>query len=139
METFSTGFDPIPPLTAENLAGIERVAAGSGRLARSWAQMTQAVRDRLSLGAGKRPRAQARLYANQTHYVVFDVASTAELAIEFGIFGMGGERQRLGRLQARWDELGLTGPYRIAIRGREHALGTFVAVLQHYLTLPEAN
>ena len=124
-------------LTVEELANIERIAGGPGRLAKGWAQLTRLVRDRLALGAKRKPRLVARQYGDGTHYAVFSLVSANEFAIELGRIDANLERSRIGRLQAHWDELGVTGPYRIALRGREHTLGTFVAVLEHYLTLPE--
>lgn len=130
---------PIPALTAEELAAIERAASGPGRLAKSWTQLTLLIRERLGTGAAKKPRARLRQYGNGTSYAVFRLGAAADVAIEFGFINAQHERQRLGALQARWDELGLTGPYRIVIRGREHKLGTFGAVLEQYLTLPEIH
>ena len=124
-------------LTADELADIERVANGSGRLAKAWAQLTQVVRERLGHGVLKKSRARTRVYGDGDNYVFFRLGRDTELTIEFGFVGADREQQRLGHLRAHWDELGLTGPYRVIIRGREHGLGTFAAVLERYLTLPE--
>lgn len=130
---------PIPPLTAEALEDIDRTANAPGRLGKSWAQLTRVAQERLGAGTRKKPGARTRMYRDGEHYVVFGLAATKELVIEFGRVGPGNERQRLGRLQAHWDELGLTGPYRIAVRGREHSLNTFCVVLEPYLALPEIS
>lgn len=45
----------------------------------------------------------------------------------------------LGRLDARWDEIGLTGPYRVVLREKVDTINTFVAVLEDYLGLPPAD
>ncbi len=95
------------------------------------------MRDRLAPGAGRKPRLRTRQYRDGANYVAFSLLSATEFVIELGRLNENSEPLRLGRLQAHWDELGVTGPYRITLRGREHALGTFVAVLEHYLTLPE--
>ena len=128
---------PIPLLTTEELEGISSAANGPGRLAKSWPQLTRIVRDRLAPGAGRKPRVRKRLYRDGANYVAFSLVSATDFVIELGRLNENSEPLRLGHLQAHWDELGVTGPYRITLRGREHTLGTFVAVLEHYLTLPE--
>lgn len=125
----------IPILTTAELDGIHERANAPGRLAKSWTQLTRVVRERLHPGGGGTPR--ARTYRNTGHYLVFEVTARGELAIEFGGMAHSGQRVALGRLDARWDELGLTGPYRIVLRDREHTLNTFCVVLERYLPLPE--
>lgn len=129
----------IPTLTPEELERIGRAANTPGRLAKSWAQLTRLLRDRLQPGMSPKPRARRRLYRDQSHYLVFQSAASGELQIEFGRMGPSGEQVRIGCLKARWDELGLTGPYDITFRGREHTLNTFCVVLEHYLGLPEVS
>ena len=125
----------IPLLTVEDLDTLGRTVNVPGRLVRSWSQLTRVVRERLHPGRGGTPR--ARTYRNSGHYLAFEVTTRGELAIEFGGMAHSGQRVALGRLDARWDELGLTGPYRIVLRDREHTLNTFCAVLERYLSLPE--
>lgn len=127
----------IPILTTAELNGIHEQANAPGRLAKSWTQLTRVVRERLTPGSGGAPRGRTRTYRNTDHYLVFEVTARGGLSIEFGGMAHSGQRVVLGRLDARWDELGLTGPYRIVLRDREHTLNTFCVVLERYLPLPE--
>ncbi|MCA0395063.1 MAG: hypothetical protein LCH70_13265 [Proteobacteria bacterium] len=124
--------------TASELSAIDRDANGPGRLARSWTQMTRLVRERLlDPAAPRQVRARARIYRDGHHFLGLAISAHGDLSIEFGALDRAGQRVTTGRLHARWDALGLTGPYRIAVRGREHTLNTFCVVLERYLALPE--
>ncbi|MCW5580033.1 MAG: hypothetical protein KIS72_01640 [Luteimonas sp.] len=125
----------IPILTTAELDGIHERANAPGRLAKSWIQLTRVVRERLAPGGAA--RARTRTFRNGGHYLVLEVTAGGALSIEFGGMAASGRRVVLGRLDARWDELGLTGPYRILVREREHTLNTFCVVLERYLSLPE--
>ena len=130
----------IPLLTVEDLDTLGRTVNVPGRLVRSWSQLTRVVRERLMSDRQQRrgvPR--SRLYRDESHYLVLTVAVTGTLEIAFGRLTQSDERLCLGRLVARWDELGLTGPYEIHLREREHTLNTVAAVLEHYLALPEPS
>lgn len=129
----------IPVLTEDQLDGIDREVNVPGRLVRSWSQLTRLVRGRLAPARPGGDAARKRLYRNESHYLELSINAAGALAIEFGRLTLGDERLQLGRLGARWDELGLTGPYAVSLREREHTLNTFCAVLEHYLTLPELS
>ena len=130
----------IPVLTEQELDNIGRVANAPGRLVKCWSQLTRVVRDRLMTAHQiRRGAPRSRVYRDANHYLELSVTPQGALLIEFGQFAHGDVRQRRGRLAARWDELGLTGPYDVTLRDSEHTLNTFCAVLEHYLTLPEPS
>lgn len=126
----------IPLLTAEDLDDIDRGANVPGRLAKSWALLTRLIRERLARATGGKSMVRERTYRDDAHYLAFAVDAYGNLAIEFGGLSRAGKRLMVGRLGAHWDELGLTGPYRVQLRGRTHTLNTFCVVLERYLHLP---
>ncbi len=124
----------IPLLTGDELDAIRAVADGPGRLARSWTLLTRLVRKRLAPEATPAPI--QRVYRDRTHFLGLQLGRDQALHIEFGPLRPSGAPVPVGRLSARWDGLGLTGPYRILLREREETINTFCAVLEPYLHLP---
>ena len=129
----------IPLLTHALLEGIRKDAAAPGQVARSWVTLTRVVRQRLLTERTARRNGALRSYRSATHYLSLELARDHCVVIEFGACRAGGRRSAIGRLDARWDEIGLTGPYRIVVRDRADTLTTFNAVLQDYLLLPPAD
>lgn len=126
----------IPLLTIDQLDALRSASEGPGQVARSWMTLTRLVRDRLrSPGAGAWRHGTSRAYSDTLHFMSLSLESSGVLRIEFGICRARAQVM-VGSLSARWDEIGLTGPYRISIRGREESLNTFCAVLAPYLALP---
>lgn len=128
----------IPLLTIDQLDAIRVASEGPGQVARSWMTLTRLVRDRLrSPKAGAWRNGASRAYADGMHYMSLSLGGSGVLRIEFGVRRSSAEVV-VGSLTARWDEIGLTGPYLISIRDRDENLNTFCAALEPYLELPPA-
>ena len=128
----------IPVLTQEDLQAIEATVEIPGQLAKSWMALTRLVRERLPGLASGKAAALDSLYRNETHYLALAIGSDGELKLDFGTLDANLRQFPVGRLSARWDELGVTGPYRVLVRDREYSLNVFCAVLERYLDLPRA-
>lgn len=128
----------IPLLTLEDLAALRERSEAPGQLARTWTALTREVALRLG---NSRPwvRTRRRTYADERHYLHFEMDREGAVAIAFGSFKRDGGCIPVGQLAARWDAVGLTGPYRVLLRGRAYPLATFHAALEPYLSLPAAS
>lgn len=128
----------VPLLTAEELEQLCATGASPGRLAKSWVRITRLLDERVV-----RPTRQGRLrgrrvYRDTRNFLDLAFHADGRIDMAFGVRGGHGGQRSVGRLQAHWDEIGLTGPYDIEIRERPRTLGEFCAVLEDYLELPEA-
>ncbi|MCR6664151.1 MAG: hypothetical protein NVV60_13625 [Luteimonas sp.] len=129
----------IPLLTHELLDGFRKAAAAPGRVAWSWMTVTRLVQQRLRSAQRGRGLVGRSFHGSATHYLSVEMISGRGVAIEFGVRNSTGGVSALGRLDARWDEIGLTGPYRVVLREKVDTINTFVAVLEDYLGLPPAD
>lgn len=124
-------------LVKEDLEIIYARKISPGQLGRSMLKLSRLVNSRLIKDRGFFPQRQhGSLFGDEANFLSFILSSDSQLAIEFGVRLRDGRRTTSGYLHARWDGIGVTGPYRIEIKGEERCIEDFCAVLELYLHLP---
>lgn len=125
-------------LVKEDLDIIYARESSPGQLGRSLLKLSRLVDSRLIKNLGFSPQRQlGRLFGDEANFLSFILSSDSRLAIEFGVRFRDGRRTSNGFLHARWDGIGVAGPYRIEIKGAERSVNDFCEVLELYLHLPE--